>query len=316
MSKRFLNFFNPKNNSDRIYTREDIGQMSADEFANSRDAIYHQMLEVGVPAERQIANSADAIYVRPYTREDGTKVRGYYRARRGSTFVEQAVNVIPTQEEIINNGIPLPAYISNIPQPDTYINAFDFRNHPLNTFHSAINAGLNKNYPITKETMDMFIHGVENYPLNNGVKLHTPGHPPEYLAVLDENRKPPKNCYGIEFTEDSEISKIISESPVLKQAVENYFLNKKNNPQTKTWSVEFSGGNDLARSIHNADIIVTQENGYYKGLLYDIFDFESKYGMEYSENPLLGIANQYAVGMQIFGTGKKYYMVIPFKIKK
>lgn len=313
MSKRFLNFFNPKNNSDRIYTREDIGQMSADEFANSRDAIYHQMLEVGVPAERQIANSADAIYVRPYTREDGTKVRGYYRARRGSTFVEQAVNVIPTQEEIINNGIPLPAYISNIPQPDTYIKAFDFRNHPLNTFHSAINAGLNKNYPITKETMDMFIHGVENYPLNNGVKLHTPGHPPEYLAVLDENRKPPKNCYGIEFTEDSEISKQISLSQELKDEV----VKNIQKDALKT-SFPFDNNRDLSRSFHNVDILNCKDDGfYYTGYLYDIFDFEPDYYYEYgNSNLLLGAANLYAWGMDFVGAGKKYYMVIPFKIKK
>lgn len=318
MPKNFLNFFNPKNNSDKIYSREDINQMSPEEFAQTREALYHQMAEVGIPSESQLATSPDVIYVRAYTRDDGTKVRAHYRARRGRTYVEQvsANDISPETQQYV--GSPLLGYVSaNMTEPDLQMNKYDPLHHPINTFHSAINVGLNQNYPLTKDTMDMFIHGVNNYTLNNGIKLHKPGDPDDRLKILSEDRRPPKNCYGVEFTEDSEISKIISQSSKLKSAVEEYFSEKKIKPSLNKWSFMFSAERDLARSIHKADIIgCYKQDGYYKGYLYDLFDFEPDYYFEdKNNNLLLGAANLYAAGMQWFGLGKKYYMIIPFKIK-
>lgn len=313
MPKNFLNFFNPKNNSDKIYSREDINQMSPEEFSKTREALYHQMAEVGVPSEAQLAASSDVIYVRAYTRDDGTKVRAHYRARRGSTYVEQVSANYTSPETQQYVGTPLLGYVSaNLPKQDMYMDKYDPLHHPINTLHSAINAGLNQNYPLTKDAMDMFIHGSENYTLNNGIKLYQPGELDDKLKVLPENRRPPKNCYGVEFTEDSEISKRISLSPELKaNVVENI---KGNKPVT---SFAFEKDRDLIGSYHRVNIFDCKDEGsYYTGYLYDLYDFDINYGLEYRKNPMLGIANQYAVGMQWFGLGKKYYMIIPFKIKK
>lgn len=316
MTKTFLNFFNPQNNSDRIYSREDISQMPGEEFAKNREALYHQMKEIGVPTEAQLANSPDVIYVRAYTREDGTKVRAHYRARRSSTYVEQLTNNYMSPEAQIYTSAPLLGYISSLPQPDMYINRFDFYHHPINTMHSSMNAVLNKNYPLTREHMDMFIHGVNNYSFNNGVKLHEPGKLDDKLNVLSESRKPPKNCYGVEFTEDSEISKILSLSPELKENVKKNI--KDNKPVT---SFAFKEDRDLVGSYHRVDIFGCKDNGnYYTGYLYDVYDFDSNYYGEYYggyyRSLIFTLANQYAVGMQLVGSGKRYYMIIPFKIIK
>jgi uncharacterized protein YcbK (DUF882 family) len=70
--------------SNRIFTREDIGSMSTAEFAKYEQAINRQMETIGIPNESQAkeaVQSGNMIYVQPYTRADGTEVRGYYRAK-------------------------------------------------------------------------------------------------------------------------------------------------------------------------------------------------------------------------------------------
>jgi hypothetical protein len=68
----------------RIYTAEEIGKMSPDEFRKHESAINEQMSKMGVPREheaQQAVQSGGMVYVQPYTRADGTKVKGYYRSR-------------------------------------------------------------------------------------------------------------------------------------------------------------------------------------------------------------------------------------------
>lgn len=318
MTKPFLNFFNPQNNSDRIYSREDINQMSGEEFAKNRAALYHQMAVVGVPSEAQLAKSPDVIYVRAYTREDGTEVRAHYRARRSSTYIEQITNNYSFSPgfEQTDFGSPLLGYIAALPEPDMYIDS-DFFSHPINTIHSSMNAFFNRKYPLTRQHMDMFIHGVNNYYFTKGIKLLEPGKLDARLNVLAESRKPSKDYYGVEFTENSEISKILSLSPELK---ENVIKNIKDNKTVS--SFEFKQDRDLVGSYHRVDIFDCKDNGdYYTGYLYDVYDFDSNYcgeyyGGGYYSSLIFTLANQYAVGMQLVGSGKRYYMIIPFRIEK
>lgn len=81
MFKNFFNFLNPKTNSNRIYSREDIAQMSTDEFSKKRDAIYEQMKMIGIPSKNVLANSSDVVYVQEYTRGNGEVVRAHYRSK-------------------------------------------------------------------------------------------------------------------------------------------------------------------------------------------------------------------------------------------
>lgn len=77
----FKGFVNKENNSNRIYSREDIGKMSPQEFSKNEKAIDHQMQTVGVPTNKDLQNSSDVVYVSAYKRADGTEVKAYYRSK-------------------------------------------------------------------------------------------------------------------------------------------------------------------------------------------------------------------------------------------
>lgn len=74
-------YVNKENNSNRIYSREDIGKMSPETFSKNEKAIDHQMSTVGVPSNKDLENSSDVVYVRAYKRADGTEVEAYYRSK-------------------------------------------------------------------------------------------------------------------------------------------------------------------------------------------------------------------------------------------
>ena len=68
----------------RIFTNEEIGQMSQDEYSRLENFINQQVAEGKVMPEaqaKQQVQSGNLIYVNSYTRSDGTKVKGYYRSR-------------------------------------------------------------------------------------------------------------------------------------------------------------------------------------------------------------------------------------------
>ena len=82
--KNFANFTNPITGDGRIFSREDIGQMSGDEYSANESAIIAQLKSIGIPTGGELEASSifggGTVYVRPYTREDGTEVRGYWRS--------------------------------------------------------------------------------------------------------------------------------------------------------------------------------------------------------------------------------------------
>ena len=70
--------------SNRIFTREDIASMTGDEYLQNENAINSQWGKIGIPTngdmEREMITNGNIVYVKPYTRQDGTKVKGYYRS--------------------------------------------------------------------------------------------------------------------------------------------------------------------------------------------------------------------------------------------
>ena len=78
-------FLNQISGNSNIFTREDIKNMSTDEYLKNEKAIDFQLKTIGIPSQAQ-ANEAvqngGMIYVKPYTRSDGTQVKGHYRSVR------------------------------------------------------------------------------------------------------------------------------------------------------------------------------------------------------------------------------------------
>lgn len=76
-------YFNKIKNSNRIFTREDIKEMSTDEFRSNEKAIDYQLKKIGVPKNSDLSLSDDVVFVHAYTRDDGTNVKAHYRSKHG-----------------------------------------------------------------------------------------------------------------------------------------------------------------------------------------------------------------------------------------
>lgn len=76
------NFVNAITNDNRLYTAEDIGNMTSKEFVSNEKAIGYQMENLGIPRQSDLTNNSDVVYVKAYTREDGTKVKAHYRSKQ------------------------------------------------------------------------------------------------------------------------------------------------------------------------------------------------------------------------------------------
>ena len=79
-------YTNPLTGNNRIFTREDIEAMSNDEFAKYEKEIDAQIsaMKGFMPTNNDLEYEAQynggVVYVHPYTRSDGTEVKGYYRS--------------------------------------------------------------------------------------------------------------------------------------------------------------------------------------------------------------------------------------------
>ena len=81
----FSGYSNPLTGSKQIFSREDIETMSNDEYSQNEKAINAQLNSIGIPTNNELESkttfNGGIVYVNSYTRNDGTKVKGYYRAR-------------------------------------------------------------------------------------------------------------------------------------------------------------------------------------------------------------------------------------------
>lgn len=81
IQKDFDGYKNPElNSSGKVFTVEDIEEMSSDEVVKNQKAIDHQMKNVGIPTRDEAESNSGLILVRGYTRSDGTEVKSYYRS--------------------------------------------------------------------------------------------------------------------------------------------------------------------------------------------------------------------------------------------
>ena len=80
-------YTNPLTGSNHIYTREEVGAMSSDEFAKHEKEIdaqtkaFNGSMPTNGDLQREALTGGGVVYVNSYTRSDGTAVKGYYRSR-------------------------------------------------------------------------------------------------------------------------------------------------------------------------------------------------------------------------------------------
>ena len=78
----YKGFINEENGTDRIYSVENVGAMSDDEYRNTKKVLQAQIRKIGLPSNYELkrASSGGEVYVHSYTRGDGTHVTDYYRS--------------------------------------------------------------------------------------------------------------------------------------------------------------------------------------------------------------------------------------------
>ena len=78
---KFKNYINTYTGDNRIYSLNDITQMSLGDVLKNKEELLSQYRVLGVPTEKELQDSDNVVYVKAYTRDDGTEVKAHYRSK-------------------------------------------------------------------------------------------------------------------------------------------------------------------------------------------------------------------------------------------
>ncbi|MDD3013702.1 MAG: hypothetical protein PHC34_08385 [Candidatus Gastranaerophilales bacterium] len=106
----YAGYINPelKDQSGRIFTREEIKRMKPDEYWENEKAIFHQINSIGIPSKLEIENSSGVVHVKAYTKSYGTNVKEHYRSwpeGHDNSIVESSNVMQKAPHEISGNSI-------------------------------------------------------------------------------------------------------------------------------------------------------------------------------------------------------------------
>lgn len=287
-------FFNKVKNSDRIFTREEIGEMSSDEFRSNEKAIDYQLKEIGVPASSDLSVSEDVVFVHSYTRDDGTKVKSHYRSKQGRMHVSGAA---------------------------ADISKSDFSQQSVHNPFVIVNNYLNKNRPDARELANISLVHPDKVSENNEYKYVKSGFAEMINKTYDlsGNKKIDKDMEGIVFNENSTLSVNVSNSKQLQEQIKKQFNVNSGKFNSDKLEINFTDDANLHLSVGHGTILkpALGKDGYFYGVLYDKYDFTPKYN-DYKANVndavIWGANNAFAL-MQSINYAKKYYVLAPIKFK-
>ena len=256
-------FFNKISNNNRIYTREDIGNMSSDEFRTNEKAIDYQLANLGIPAKSDLALSDDVVYVHSYTRDDGTKVKAHYRSKAGhntgaASNIENKMTagekmldilgqIVSSNKQILNKNIGIfpiaGANLQNARQDFKYAKKND-NAHIINSRTEINNKGLN-------DLMDKV-----------GI---------------------PQNSRGVVYDINSQQSKKLFNSPEIQNYISKNYSKLVNNKQNPTADIEFKKNKTFDDNyyglqhckLYNPHIT---SDGYFNAMIVDYYDFNHREG--------------------------------------
>ncbi len=92
-------FFNEVTNDGRIFSFEDVANIPQEEGGFYQKALDYQYGKIGFPKDKELQNSSDVVYVRAYTRDDGTEVRAHYRSKNGHLYADSSKRTMTSPKE-------------------------------------------------------------------------------------------------------------------------------------------------------------------------------------------------------------------------
>ena len=287
------NFFNTISNNNKIYTAEDIGKMSAEEFMTNEKAIDYQMENLGIPRESDLSGNPDVVYVHAYTRDDGTEVRAHYRSKpdgvggnnyeHSGTSTGAAANIKPT----LKDGDYQPSLRKTIDDYSQIVK--DSMAGVINK--NMLDLGINtygkyklKQYDAVNfwnvASLNLWKKQAENYIKQNGTlyknindisKVY-----PQYTKQIKEKVKKQfkkEDIPGIVFHKNSSVAKAISTSKELNDFIyKNAFALRSG--KEVTGSLGFNSDNNLHNAFGKVDVLSAKLQGkYIDVILLDTYDF-------------------------------------------
>lgn len=309
MGFSFKDFFNKIANNNRIFTSEDIKNMSTKEFIQHEKAIDYQMMNLGIPKNAELMGRDDIVFVQEYLRGDGTVVKAHFRSKPGS--------MVSLLKEIAKNA-----------KENDKDNLFNIRNYnkAFLTLNESLGAvvvneaynGLHHNYPITKELANIFLFGPGNAKSNNDY-VFIPKGSAEILNEhynLTKEEVIPKHWPGILFNETSNISIETSNSFELQNSIRSAYNRQTNKFNTNKIGVTFNANPNLFLSLKNATILEPKiKNGYFTGILFDKYDFEWSNDLYPPYKQRTDWANDFFYALQQTSKNRNYYLLAPIMFK-
>lgn len=138
---KLKDFFNKISNNNRIFTAEDIGEMSSNEFSQNEKAINYQMGNLGIPRRNDLINNTDVIKINTYTKSDGTEVKSHYRSRNEG-LTGAAANLTGVDKEFDK---PLNYHIKNFDTGIPNIENYSYYNNLNNKLEHEVGDFLRQN---------------------------------------------------------------------------------------------------------------------------------------------------------------------------
>ena len=324
------NFINAITNDNRLYTAEDIGNMTSKEFASNEKAINYQMENLGIPRQSDLTNNSDVVYVHAYTREDGTKVKAHYRSKQdgvvsdnrqnSENFTGVAANIEPTLK--LEGGITYNDY-----PIDKNAGIRNYLDHNINSVNGLlnekflnllINAGgytSNQNDAVELWNMASDSTGIynndyirKNGTLYNDVDSLSNEYEPYKAKIKDKIKSQfgDVNVPGIVLHENSNVSNAIAHSEELVDFIRDNYADLKSGKEI-SGSFRFNGFNNLHNAFGSVDVLSAKVRGNYVDIeLLDTYDFNKN-----DKNPLVKI------GRSAQETGKlnPYFTIVKCRYK-
>ena len=307
---KFKNYYNAISGDERIFTREDIANMTNTEYKNNEKAINYQLTNIGVPTEKELKNSENVVYVKAYTKDDGTHVKAHYRSKPDRLFTNNLGYINKKEQSLKKHS-------------EDYIRtkSLVLEEKTLKKFLNFSNAELNKNNPDARELMKISITGLSNNlekdkytvipssktkSINNALRINNS------LSLKIDNK-----WGGVRFAEDSRLSKNLSNSPQLQRQVKDYCQKHKNIDNNAQIGIELTEDKNLHYSIGHGTILnpTKDKNGNFNGLLFDKYDFSPMLKEEFVDKNQTAKVNNRAYLLQMTHRINNYYLLIPISFK-
>ena len=317
---KLRDFFNKIANNNKIFTAEDIGEMSGSEFSDNEKAIDYQMGNLGIPRRNDLVNNPDVVFVHSYTRSDGTKVKAHYRSKNGGARTGAAATI--EQPTIFEGGITYNDYQigENASLGDYFQHQIDSTNGFLNQI--GLNIGINGfGYPLNQNdavalwNMASNPEGIYNndYIIKNGTLYNDADSlSDEYNPYKTKIKEKVKsqfgdvNVPGVVFHENSNVSNEISSSPEMENFMKNNYSDLKSGKEI-SGSFRFGGFTNLHNAFGSVDILSAKLQGdYVYVMVLDTYDFNKN-----DPNPIVKLAHK----VQETGKLNPYFTIVKCRYK-